>query len=79
MVERLTSNLETVASIAFGQINFIALQKSDGSFPEPGRIIHSDMQGQASKGVALTAYVTIAFAQNEVGLVEFEAFSLIKM
>ncbi|KAJ6643551.1 CD109 antigen [Pseudolycoriella hygida] len=42
-----------------------SLQKSDGSFPEPGRVIHTDMQGQSSKGVALTAYVIIAFAQNE--------------
>ncbi|KAG4076804.1 hypothetical protein HA402_009150 [Bradysia odoriphaga] len=42
------------------------LQKSDGSFSEVGRVIHSDMQGQATKGVALTAYVAIAFAQNEV-------------
>ncbi|XP_037049174.1 CD109 antigen-like [Bradysia coprophila] len=42
------------------------LQKSDGSFSEVGRVIHSDMQGQATKGVALTAYVAITFAQNEV-------------
>lgn len=50
-------------------------QKSDGSFPEPGRIIHSNMQGLSSKGVALTAYVIIAFAQNEV--VFYERFEII--
>lgn len=47
-------------------LTFFFKQKSDGSFPEPGRVIHSDMQGQASKGVALTAFIIIAFAQNEV-------------
>lgn len=66
MAEKLTSNLEMVACVSQFWFNFLILQKSDGSFPEPGRIIHSDMQGQASKGVALTAYVIIAFAQNEV-------------
>lgn len=75
MVEGLTGNLEVVACIAFGQFTLkILFQKSDGSFSEPGRVIHSDMQGLSSKGVALTAYVTIAFAQDEVGSVECEAF-----
>lgn len=45
------------------------------------------MQGQASKGVALTAYVIIAFAQNEVillvkfkidGLLNCEMFRLMQ-
>ncbi|KAG5669927.1 hypothetical protein PVAND_000217 [Polypedilum vanderplanki] len=30
-------------------------------FKEPGRVIHTDMQGGASNGTALTAYIAIAF------------------
>ncbi|KAG5674213.1 hypothetical protein PVAND_004193 [Polypedilum vanderplanki] len=43
-------------------VNFtISQQNSDGSFKEPGRVIHTDMQGGASNGTALTAYIAIAF------------------
>jgi CD109 antigen len=39
-------------------------QNSDGSFLEPGRVCHTDMQGGASKGIPLTAYVLIALNEN---------------
>lgn len=41
-------------------------QASDGSFPEVGKVVHSDMQGQAGKGIALTAYTLTAFLENQV-------------
>lgn len=41
-------------------------QAHDGSFSEFGHVIHEAMQGGSSKGVALTAYVTIAFLRNKV-------------
>ncbi|XP_026469847.1 LOW QUALITY PROTEIN: CD109 antigen-like [Ctenocephalides felis] len=40
-------------------------QASDGSFPEVGKVVHSDMQGQAGKGIALTAYTLTAFLENQ--------------
>ncbi|EAT47037.1 AAEL001794-PA, partial [Aedes aegypti] len=41
-------------------------QQSDGRFPEVGQVIHADMQGGLrNNGFALTAYVLIAFAENE--------------
>lgn len=43
------------------------IQAADGSFPEVGQVSHQAMQGGASKGVALTAYTTIAFLRNKVG------------
>ncbi|XP_037031199.1 CD109 antigen-like isoform X2 [Bradysia coprophila] len=39
-------------------------QAPDGSFPEVGRVIHKDMQGGSSKGVALTAFVVTAFLED---------------
>lgn len=41
------------------------VQDDDGHFPEKGRVIHKDMQGGASKGVAMTAYTVLAFLENE--------------
>lgn len=40
------------------------IQEPSGNFPEVGRVIHSDMQGGSSQGVALTAYVLIAFLED---------------
>ncbi|XP_031631360.1 CD109 antigen-like [Contarinia nasturtii] len=40
-------------------------QAADGSFPEVGRVYDKAMQGGASKGIALTAYTTIAFLKNK--------------
>jgi CD109 antigen len=40
-------------------INFvIANQNPDGSFVEPGRVIHVDMQGGTSNGLGMIAYIT---------------------
>lgn len=41
-------------------------QSANGSFPEVGSVSHRDMQGGASRGLALTAYVLSAFLEVEV-------------
>lgn len=43
-----------------------ANQATNGSFPEVGKVSHTDMQGGAGKGVPLTAYVLLAFLENKV-------------
>ncbi|KAL3880815.1 hypothetical protein ACJMK2_033022, partial [Sinanodonta woodiana] len=43
----------------------VARQNADGSFPEPGRVIHTDMQGGSSSGPALTAFVLVALLENK--------------
>ena len=44
--------------------DFLAgVQLEDGSFPEVGYVSHKDMQGGASKGLALTAYTLITFLE----------------
>ncbi|XP_057327735.1 CD109 antigen-like isoform X1 [Microplitis mediator] len=40
------------------------VQAPNGSFPEVGHVSHRDMQGGASKGLALTAFSLIAFLEN---------------
>ncbi|XP_005113531.2 CD109 antigen, partial [Aplysia californica] len=40
-------------------------QNSDGSFPEPGRVIHKSMQGKAGSGTALTLFVFISLMENK--------------
>ncbi|XP_074100031.1 CD109 antigen isoform X1 [Cotesia typhae] len=40
------------------------VQAPNGSFPEVGHVSHRDMQGGASKGLALTAFTLIAFLEN---------------
>ncbi|KAK3100069.1 hypothetical protein FSP39_014251 [Pinctada imbricata] len=42
----------------------IARQSKDGSFPEPGRVIHKDMQGGSASGPGLTAFVLISLLEN---------------
>ena len=42
-------------------------QAANGSFPEEGKVIHTDMQGGAGRGLALTAYVLTTFLYNQVG------------
>jgi len=37
----------------------IGNQDADGSFKEPGRVIHADMQGGSGAGIGLTAYCVI--------------------
>ncbi|KAH9514215.1 hypothetical protein Btru_028392 [Bulinus truncatus] len=39
-------------------------QNADGSFPEPGNVIHKNMQGQAGSGVGLTLFVLISLLEN---------------
>ncbi|XP_070502161.1 CD109 antigen-like [Chironomus tepperi] len=42
--------------------DFVKLQQNeDGSFREPGRVIHVDMQGGSGSGIGLTAYCVIMF------------------
>ncbi|KAL5016374.1 hypothetical protein ScPMuIL_005963 [Solemya velum] len=42
----------------------ISRQSTNGSFPEPGRVIHKDMQGASATGSSLTAFVLIALLEN---------------
>ncbi len=42
------------------------VQTRDGGFPEVGKVSHKAMQGGNGKGLALTAYVAIAFLETEV-------------
>ena len=41
-----------------------ANQAVNGSFPEVGKVSHTDMQGGSARGVPLTAYVLLAFLEN---------------
>ncbi|KAL7028449.1 hypothetical protein ACKWTF_005840 [Chironomus riparius] len=42
--------------------DFVQQQQSiDGSFKEPGKVIHADMQGGSGAGIGLTAYCVIMF------------------
>ncbi|KAL5016375.1 hypothetical protein ScPMuIL_005964 [Solemya velum] len=43
----------------------ISRQNTNGSFPEPGRVIHKDMQGASATGSSLTAFVLIALLEND--------------
>ena len=48
-------------------LNWVAVNQAvNGSFPEVGKVSHTDMQGGAGKGVPLTAYVLLAFLENKV-------------
>lgn len=45
--------------------NFIlSKQNPDGSFREDGNVIHKDMQGGSSKGLAMTAYIVIILTEG---------------
>ncbi|KAG5669928.1 hypothetical protein PVAND_000218 [Polypedilum vanderplanki] len=44
-------------------LNFIiSQQNADGSFKEPGQIIHKDMQSNSANGIAMTAYITMVLS-----------------
>lgn len=61
------SYIDIDAKVIDEALHFLnSTQANDGSFPEFGHIISENMQGGASKGIALTAYVTIAFLRNKV-------------
>lgn len=40
-------------------------QANNGSFPEVGKVSHTQMQGGSARGLALTAYTLIAFLENQ--------------
>ncbi|XP_025086510.1 CD109 antigen-like [Pomacea canaliculata] len=42
------------------------LQKNDGSFPEPGNVVHKEMQSGSAQGEAMTAFVLISLAEASV-------------
>ncbi|XP_037050047.1 CD109 antigen-like [Bradysia coprophila] len=46
-------------------------QAPNGSFPEVGRVIHEDMQGGSSEGVALTAFVVTAFLEDQTRIATY--------
>jgi len=47
-------------------LDWIAVNQAvNGSFPEVGKVSHTDMQGGSAKGVPLTAYVLLAFLENK--------------
>jgi CD109 antigen len=50
---------------------FVSKQNPDGSFREDGNVIHKDMQGGSSKGLPLTAFVSIVLSRNIAKLPEF--------
>ncbi|GFR94590.1 thioester-containing protein [Elysia marginata] len=43
----------------------IRQQASDGSFPEPGKVLNKKMQGQSAGGVGLTCFVYISLLENQ--------------
>ncbi|CAL1545212.1 unnamed protein product [Lymnaea stagnalis] len=55
----------------------VGKQNADGSFPEPGNVIHKNMQGQAAAGVGLTLFVLISLLENKNLLVNTNAIGVI--
>nr|XP_022294874.1 CD109 antigen-like [Crassostrea virginica] len=43
----------------------ISWQNGDGSFPEPGRVVHKELQGGSASGPGLTAFVLISLLENK--------------
>nr|XP_022294895.1 CD109 antigen-like [Crassostrea virginica] len=43
----------------------ISRQNGDGSFPEPGRVVHKELQGGSASGPGLTAFVLISLLENK--------------
>lgn len=43
---------------------FVNKQNADGSFREDGRVIHKNMQGGFSSGLAMTAFVSLVISEN---------------
>ncbi|XP_038068453.1 CD109 antigen-like isoform X2 [Patiria miniata] len=50
----------------------ISQQTRDGIFQEPGKVIHTDMQGGVSSTVTMTAYVLIALKEVQVQRVHLD-------
>lgn len=54
---------QSVLSKAF---SWLAMQQTpDGSFTEPGRVIHTELQGGLDGPVSLTAYVLITLLEDQ--------------
>ena len=48
-------------------LQFLANQQNqDGRFPENGKIIDKAYSGDSDNGIALTAFVLLAFVENKV-------------
>nr|BAR45599.1 thioester-containing protein 2 [Epanerchodus sp. RS-2014] len=61
-------------NVVNGALKWLAMkQEGDGSFPEVGSVSHKAMQGGSANGLALTAYVLIAFL--ETGAQQTQEFS----
>ncbi|CAL1547264.1 unnamed protein product [Lymnaea stagnalis] len=43
----------------------ISKQHSNGSFPEPGRVLNKEMQGEGGSGLGLTLFVLISLLENK--------------
>ncbi|XP_012945936.1 CD109 antigen [Aplysia californica] len=61
-----SSHIYVDDNVIIRAINWIInKQNHDGSFPEPGRVIHKNMQGKAGSGTALSLFVFIALLENQ--------------
>lgn len=60
--------------IAEGLQFLVSKQVENGSFPEVGKVIDKQHSGGADKGVALTAFVLLAFLENEVNIKTLKMF-----
>lgn len=62
-----SQHIDVEPKIIDDALNWLSkVQAPNGSFPEVGRVLSSDMQGGATGGVALTAYTLIAFLEDKV-------------
>lgn len=48
------------------------IQQADGSFIEVGHVSHRPMQGGSGKGIALTAFVALAFLESKLAYPEYK-------
>lgn len=44
----------------------MAQQRKDGSFAEPGDVIHKDMQGGVNSNITISAYITISLLESKL-------------
>lgn len=60
------SHIDVERRIIEEALNWLeSIQAENGSFPEVGNVIHTDLQQGADNGIALTAYTLIAFLENK--------------
>uniref|UniRef100_A0A336LNM3 CD109 antigen n=1 Tax=Culicoides sonorensis TaxID=179676 RepID=A0A336LNM3_CULSO len=66
-------HIDVEESVIKAALQFLAdTQAQNGSFPEPGKVSHKDMQGGSGNGLALTAYTLITFLENKNEHPEFQ-------